>query len=160
MQDELQDKRVEENVENTNADYIAAIKELKQNSVDKDKYDALVLEKKQLLDALVNGQEVEVDNKAETDLSSLRKELFENDNLTNLEYVSKALELRNALLEKGEEDPFVPHGSMISPTQADYEKAERVATVLQEMVDVSEGDPNVFLNEFQRRVKETNIPKR
>lgn len=152
--------RVEENVVDGNADYVAAIKELKQNSVPKEKYEALALEKKQLLDALVSGQEVEVETEEPTDISALRNDLFNNENLTNLEYVTKTLELRNALLEKGEEDPFLPHGSMISPTQADYDKAERVATVLQEMVDVSDGDPNVFLNEFQRRVKETNIPKR
>lgn len=30
---------------------------------------------------------------------------------------------------------------------------------MQEMVDNAEGDPNVFLNEYQRRVKDTNIRK-
>jgi hypothetical protein len=30
---------------------------------------------------------------------------------------------------------------------------------MQEMVDNAEGDPNVFLNEFQRRVKDTQIKK-
>ena len=41
----------------------------------------------------------------------------------------------------------------VNNTQADYEKANRVAAILQEMVDESEGDPNVFRNEYQRRVK-------
>ena len=41
-----------------NTDYIAAIKELKENSVDRSKYDALKAENKKLLDSIVNGTEI------------------------------------------------------------------------------------------------------
>ena len=41
-----------------NTDYIAAIKELKQNSVDRSKYEALRAENKKLLDSIVNGTEI------------------------------------------------------------------------------------------------------
>ena len=67
--------------------------------------------------------------------------------------------MRRDLLEKGEEDPFVPQGNKVSATAMDYEKAERVATVMQEMVDNADGDPNIFLNEYQRRVKDTQLKK-
>lgn len=67
--------------------------------------------------------------------------------------------MRSALLKRGDEDPFVPQGNKISATAADYQTAEKVATIMQEMVDNAEGDPNVFLNEYQRRVKDTNIKK-
>ena len=77
--------------------------------------------------------------------------------MSNLEYVTKALELRNSLLDKGCEDPFVPQGEKITATDADYATAHKVATVLQEMVDVANGDNNVFLNELHRRVKDINI---
>lgn len=139
-----------------NTDYIAAIKELKENSVDRSKYDALKAENKKLLQAVVNGQQVEGQVQVEQpSIDELRSKLFrsEDNSLTNLEYIDTVLKLRTALIEKGEPDPFVPTGSKYNPTQADYEKAERVATILQEMVDDSQGDPHVFLNEYQRRVK-------
>ena len=141
-------------VDDMTPDYIAAINELKQNSVDKAKYDALRLENKKLLDAVVNGQTVEAQaSKPQESIQDLREKLFNNDDQTNLEYITNALALRNALIESGQPDPFVPCGSKYTPTQADYEKANRVATILQEMVDEADGDPNVFRNEYQRRVK-------
>lgn len=150
----------EQNVTGTsvddNTDYIAAINELKANSVDRSKYDALKAENKKLLQAVVNGQQIEGQVQAEQpSIDELRSKLFrsEDNSLTNLEYIDTALKLRTALIEKGEPDPFVPTGSKYNPTQSDYEKAERVATILQEMVDDSQGDPHVFLNEYQRRVK-------
>lgn len=150
----------EQNVTGTsvddNIDYIAAINELKANSVDRSKYDALKAENKKLLQAVVNGQQIEGQVQAEQQsIDELRSKLFrsEDNSLTNLEYIDTALKLRTALIEKGEPDPFVPTGSKYNPTQSDYEKAERVATILQEMVDDSQGDPHVFLNEYQRRVK-------
>ena len=148
-------------VEDMTQDYLATIQQLKQNSVDKAKYDALRLENKKLLDAVVNGQTVEVQSQVQKeDIQTLRNKVFNNPNQTNLEYITNVLNLRNRLLEEGYEDPFVPQGSQISATKADYDQANKVATVLQEMVDESDGDPNVFLNEYQRRVKDTNIKKK
>lgn len=139
-------------VEDTTQDYIDTIKTLKQNSVDRSKYEELRAENKRLLQAVVNGQpaeeQVEV---AKPDIQTLRKELTKEQ--TNLEYITAALKLREAVIAEGGEDPFVPVGSKYTPTAADYERANRVATVLQEMVDEADGDPQIFLNEYQRRVK-------
>ena len=158
--------RVEENVVD-NTDYIAAIEELKQKSVDKAKYDALRLENKKLIQTLVNGEVVEtpmkdMDKKLDEKIDSLRNSLFgkNTESMTNLEYWDKTLKLRKALIERGDIDPFVPQGNKVSATQADYDKAEKVASIMQEMVDNAEGDPNVFLNEYQRRVKDTNLRKK
>ena len=142
-----------------NTDYIDTIKKLKENSVDKSKYEALRLENKKLLDAVVNGGEIApMSVEEKPSIEELRVKVFDNPHQTNLEYVTNALALRERLIEEGGEDPFVASSSQYTPTAVDYEKAHRVATILQEMVDVADGDPNVFLNEFQRRVKETNIP--
>lgn len=141
-------------VEDMTPDYLEAIKSLKENSVDRSKYDELRAENKKLLQAVVNGQTLDVEAvQPKVDIQELRNKLFNKSEQTNLEYVTNVLNLRKALIESGEEDPFVPQGSQYNPTQADYEKANRVATVLQEMVDISEGDPNVFRNEYQKRVK-------
>lgn len=144
----------------TAEDYIEAIKSLKQNTVDKTAYDALRSENKKLLESLINGEEIQPQNKVLTEsIEELRHDILTNDSLTNLEYWDKVLKLRSALLKRGDEDPFVPQGQKVNATAADYATAEKVATIMQEMVDNSEGDPNVFLNEYQRRVKDTNIRK-
>ena len=159
-QENLELQRNEENVDSV--DYIDAIKGLKEELAQQAKRnDTLRLQNKKLLDTVVNGQTVEAQVQVQKeDIQTLRNKVFNNPNQTNLEYITNVLNLRNRLLEEGQEDPFVPQGSQISATQADYDMANKVATVLQEMVDESEGDPNVFLNEYQRRVKDTNIKKK
>ena len=154
-----ENKRVEEEVVD-NTDYIEAIKDLKQNSVERSKYDNLKAENKKLLNALVNGQEVKVEGKQEVDIKKLREQTFYNENQTDLEYITNVLNLRKALIEKGEVDPFVPNGRKIAPTDADIAAAERVANGLQEMVDIADGNNTVFLNEYQRNVGDIALPKR
>lgn len=151
MQEDLT-KRNEENVDSV--DYIDAIKGLKEQIAQQAKIiDTQRLHNKKLLDTVVNGQQVEQEAQAEVDVNQLRKDLVNGDNMSNLEYVTKALELRNAILEKGGEDPFVPHGEKIVATNDDYVTANKVATVFQEMIDVADGNPDVFLNECLRRIK-------
>ena len=138
-------------VDETTQDYIDAIKNLKQNSVDRSKYDELKAENKRLLDSIVNGQEIETEAKAEMrDPNVIREELFNHEH-TNLDYVKLMLELRNTLIAKGERDPFLPYGSQIAPTAEDELKAEKAAQIYQECIDYAEGDPKLFTQELQRR---------
>lgn len=141
----------QENV-NDGVDYISAINELKQNSVSKEAYDKLKKENKQLLDSLVSGKDIEIESKS-VDVSELRSKLFNKDKtLSNLDYISTALQLREALIEQGEPDPFLPVGEKVVITDSDIEKAENVASVLQDMVDIADGNNVVFNQEYQRRV--------
>ena len=148
---------INESGENTvvdNNQYIEALKEMRSKTVDKAEYDKLAAENKRLINDVLNGTVYDKEeSNTKVDIDELRRKLFSTEEQTNLEYVTNALALRKALIESGKEDPFVPQGSKYNPTQADYEKAQRVAQVLQEMVDESNGDTNVFLNEYQRRVK-------
>ena len=137
-----------------NVDYIEAIKEMKQNTVDKATYNKLKEENKQLLNSLANGETIDVPKKEEVDIDALRKDLFNNDQ-RNLQYIEKALKLREALLEKGEKDPFLPYGKNIIPTDEDIATADRVARVLQECVDYADGDSDIFTNELQRITVDT-----
>lgn len=144
----------QENV-NDSIDYIEAIKEMKQNSVDRSVYNKLKSENKQLLDALVNGKEIEISKEEPVDIDKLRKDLFNKDgHMSNLEYVSTALKLRDALIEKGERDPFLPYGDKVSLTAEHYDKANQVATVLKECVEFADGDSGIFTAELQRRTKD------
>ena len=152
---ENENTRVEAENVNDSIDYIEALKEMKQNSVDRSVYDKLKSENKQLLDALVNGKEIEISKEEPVDIAKLRKDLFNKDgHMSNLEYVSTALKLRDALIEKGERDPFLPYGDKVNLTAEHYDKAEQVATVLKECVEFADGDSGIFTAELQRRTKD------
>ena len=152
-------------VEDNTQDYLAAIKELKQNSVDRSEYDKLRAENKRLIDAVVNGQsgqEEPVHTKhSKEQIDDLRNELFNSPReLNNLEYITKAMELREALMENGEPDPFLPVGKQISPTRDDLEGAEKVAQVYKECIEYAEGDSEVFTNELMRRTRDVKLPRK
>lgn len=152
-------------VEDNTQDYLAAIKELKQNSVDRSEYDKLRAENKKLIDAVVNGQpgqeEPAVSKHSKEQIDDLRNDLFNSPReLNNLEYITKAMELREALIENGEPDPFLPVGKQISPTRDDLEGAEKVAQVYRECIEYAEGDSEVFTNELMRRTRDVKLPRK
>lgn len=152
-------------VEDNTQDYLAAIKELKQNSVDRSEYDKLRAENKKLIDAVVNGQpgqeEPVLTKHSKEQIDDLRNELFNSPReLNNLEYITKAMELREALMENGEPDPFLPVGKQISPTRDDLEGAEKVAQVYKECIEYAEGDSEVFTNELMRRTRDVKLPRK
>ena len=152
-------------VEDTTTDYIEAITQLKKNSVDRSEYDKLRAENKRLIDTVVNGlpgqEEQVVVKHSKEQIDDLRNELFNSPReLTNLEYVTKAMELREALIENGEPDPFLPVGKQISPTRDDLEGAEKVAQVYRECIEYAEGDSEVFTNELMRRTRDVKLPRK
>ena len=152
-------------VEDNTQDYLAAIKELKQNSVDRSEYDKLRAENKKLIDAVVNGQSGQEEpvftKHSKEQIDDLRNELFNSPrDLNNLEYITKAMELREALMENGKPDPFLPVGKQISPTRDDLEGAEKVAQVYKECIDYAEGDSEVFTNELMRRTRDVKLPRK
>ena len=152
-------------VEDNTQDYLAAIKELKENSVNRSEYDKLRAENKRLIDAVVNGQpgqeETVVVKHSKEQIDDLRNELFNSPReLNNLEFITKAMELRDALMENGEPDPFLPVGKQISPTRDDIEGAEKVAQVYRECIDYAEGDSEVFTNELMRRTRDVKLPRK
>ena len=145
-----------------NIDYISAIKEMKANSVDKAAYDKLKEENKQLLDALINGGQVTQEiTKEPVNIDSLRKKLFSGEaELSNLDYMKTALELREALLDQGSPDPFLPYGQNIAPTDEDIRTADRVAEAIKSCIDYADGDSEIFTSELQRIMVDTSPVKR
>ena len=142
-----------------NNQYIQALNELKKNSVGREDYEKLKAENKKLLDSIVNGQEIDLpEHKDEPSIDELRKRLFNGEqDMSNLDYITSALELRKQLISKGEPDPFLPVGNQIAPTDEDIAAANKVADILQECVDYAEGDSAVFTNELQRRTIDVKI---
>ena len=165
MLEEEKEISVTGTVEDNTQDYITAIKELKQNSVDRSEYDKLRAENKRLIDAVVNGQpgqeEQVVVKHSKEQIDDLRNDLFNSPReLNNLEFITKTMELREALMENGEPDPFLPVGKQISPTRDDIEGAEKVAQVYKECIEYAEGDSEVFTNELMRRTRDVKLPRK
>ena len=143
--------------------YIDAIKSIKENSVSTEVYNQMKKERDELLNSIVTGtasfKPDEEPVEEPVDIAALREDIFNGDN-TNLQYVEKTLKLRNELIKRGERDPFLPWGKNINPTTDDMDKADKVAAVLQDCVDIADGDSQIFTRELQRRTVETNIPRR
>ena len=159
MPDEKELNNVTGAVEDSTQDYLEAIQSLKQNSVDRSEYEKLKAENKKLINAVVNGQTVDVEAKPQyRDVDEIRDELFNHEH-NNLEYVKLALELRSTLIAKGEADPFLPMGSQIAPTADDIEAAEKVANIYQECIDYADGDSKLFTQELMRRTNTSIFDK-
>lgn len=128
----------------------------KENYVPKEEYEKKCQENAQLLQAYANGEtsKNETEPEQEIDLSELRNSLFNQEN-SNLEYAKKALQLRDELLKRGDQDPFLPKGTNVSITNEDIQKAEQVAEVFKHCIDYAEGDSEAFTNELQRLTKES-----
>lgn len=138
-------------------DYIEALKEMKARTVSKEQYEKLKAENGQLLQALINGETIQVEEKEEekVDLGELRKKLFDpNSDLSNLEYMETALKLRQEVIKSGGRDPFLPIGEKVQETPDQIEAAERAATIFQECIDFAQGDSGIFTAELQRRTKD------
>jgi hypothetical protein len=143
-----------------NQDYIEAIKKLKEDSVPKEEYEKVVAERKKLLANLINGEPADGDGSegaadadASPDLSELRKKIMTADGtMTNLDYVTNVLKLRDAIIkEQGEDaDPFLPPYSSNATARTsidierDRENANCVAEFLQGIVSDANGDPTRF----------------
>ena len=147
----------DDQVEQTDAtDYISAINEIKANSVPRDKYEQLEREKKELIQALKQGNQVSlVDDTEEKSIDELRADLFKKGpDMNNLDYIKAALELRGAILENGGRDPFLPNGKNYVDNVTDMQKAEQVAQALEECIDYANGDSQLFTQELMRRTKD------
>ena len=143
-----------------NEDYIQAIQELKDSTVSKELYEKLKADNKKLLDTLVAGGSIEDKEEQKETVEELRKKLFDGDgNLSNLDYISAVVDLRDALIEAGKPDPFLPFGHNTVPSREEVEQAERVAAVFKECIEYADGDSSIFTNELQRRTIDVRLGK-
>lgn len=149
---------------NENLSAVDIINDMRANTVSKDKYEKLESDHLKLLKALANGEDVNVDEPSKPDIAALRKELYtdEVEKLNDLQVIEKTLKLRQAIIDEGGVDPFVPQGRRTAPEESDFATAERVASVLQQCVDYADGDNSIFISELQRRTMDVSpiMPKK
>lgn len=162
MQDlENKEQQNIESKEDSNQKYIDAIEEMKKNSVPKEELEAAQEENKRLLKALIDGDQIEVDNQdgkpedLNDRIKKLHKEMFTDDfQGSDLDYCQKALELRKAVIERDGEDadPFLPHSHNYLITDADREAANRVAEEIADAIESSNGSNKVFIATLQEKM--------
>ena len=137
-------------IETTQVNYIEAMAEMRKNTVSKEEYNKVLEENRQLVNTLATGGSIEVSEPEKpVDIDAIRNDLFNKD-MTNLEYATKALQLRDELLKRGARDPFVPYGHEYMPNDTDVAEAQRAADALAHCIEVADGDPGIFQNELQR----------
>lgn len=156
----MNNENIEKKVDEEEVDYIAALEDLRANTVPLEKYNKVKDDNRRLLNSLARGEAISQDKiiPKESD-ADLRKALYGNgcEGISNLDYWKKTLELRNRIIESGREDPFVPQGHNVVATDQDRAAAQKVAEVVQRCIDVADGDSLVFTNELQRCTADVNL---
>lgn len=145
-------------VQSPDVNYIEAINQLKQTTVSRDEYNRVLNDNKRMVELMLNNTpnstEEVVSVPTDEEITAMRKKLYTSDSaLTNLEYISETLKLRKALMDKGGRDPFLPVNHNYVDNDADRAAAQEYADKLQQMVDYSNGDPEVFNSELKRCCK-------
>jgi len=136
---------------------VEEIKAMKENMVDKEKYNKVLEERNKYFNSLLKGEGLtQSETKVEkVDVAALSAELFKGD-LTNLEFAEKALKLREAVIEQEGRDIFVGSGAKFAPDRDDFVKAQAVAEAFEHCIEYANGDPASFTNELQRITIDAN----
>ena len=136
--------------ENSNVELAKALKEARENSVSKEEYEKLQKENRALVSQIINGEGGAGNGQAnppeKADINALREELYgpKGADLNNLDFWTKTLALRDAVIEQEGYDPFLPHGAKIKPNEQDVERANAVAKTVQKCIEEANGNSEVF----------------
>ena len=163
----MEDNEKKAPAEGAEKNYLDAINELKSqmdNMVSKEDYNDLLKQNKQLLDTVVSGrnpaaEEGAGDTRTDEDLIKTIKK----KDVSNREGWGAILELRNRKLKETGIDPFIgeqAHWDTTEVTQADRDGADAFADILQDCLDKSEEDHDLFNGLLASRINGFPIPKK
>ena len=143
--------------------YIDTINQLKANSVSKEQYDKLRDENKTLLESLVNGKTMESSSTEEASKPSARElsgklTAMSKDGTPNLEFIATSLAYRDAYIDEFGKDPWALTGKDSQPTTQDYIEMEQQAQALKQLVEIADGNQEVFQREFTRVLTGSSMP--
>lgn len=132
--------------EDNPVDVLSTLKELKENSVDKSKYNKLADDYAKLVRGVASG---EVGNYhpleqsvPKATIKDLRTAVQRHDQ-SNLEYWSNQLNLRDALIASGHRDPWLQK-KKINGQQVTKQDAEEQANTIREIIELSAGSDDMF----------------
>lgn len=156
------EKNINEEVNDTQK-YIDTINELKASTVSREAFERVKEENRTLLKSIVDGRPFETSSPEEAGptIDELRNTLYGNKpkHMTDLEYVTGVLDLRDKLLEAEGVDHFIPSGKKYSPDYNDQYVAQRTYEGLRHCVEVANGDNDVFIQEITRITADTGLPR-
>ncbi len=131
-------------------DYIDTIADMKKNYVPREQLDKANEEKKKLLNALSNGEQLKEEKKPFDVAGALKK--LEDPDITPLELWENKIALRDYYLEKtnGKKDIFMGFGKDYVPAPNEKERAENVAKCIKHCIEYADGDNEAFIAEKDR----------
>lgn len=152
----------QENQEDANQ-YIQALAEVKAKSAKAlEENERLKSENAALLKSIVDGGELppNLAQQAENekpDIASLREDLFGIDRkeMSNLETAEKLLDLRDAIMDEGGDDPFVSAMKDISPEER--KTAQDAADLLRSCIEQADGNSEVFTALLQGKMQDDKL---
>ena len=124
--------------------YVAELRKLKETTVDKSEFTKLQEENQRLAKALTTGLKEE-DDHSQIDVAAVAKRMISGlTKRSDLETLTDALAIRDAVVEQGGESPFLAHAKdyVAKPEEVAWEDA--FAKGLREIIDAAEGDPALF----------------
>lgn len=158
MEENLTNEIVNENPTGNEQDYVKAIQDLKQSTVSKEDYKKLQEDNARLIEALKNGDSVNlVDTEEKKDINELRQELFQGleGGVPNLEMAKRLVALRTEIMKDPNAwDPALPNGKGYKYDPYDEEQADQVFQLLQSCIEYADGDEALFTQEFSRHIRD------
>ena len=143
-------------IETPEMNYAEVIKNLKATTVSREEYERVMNENKTLANALATSpakstDDAEVELPTDEYIDGLRKKLFKiNGGLSNREFIKTSLDLRDALIARGERDPFLPVNKEYIDNPSDMAAVNNLANGLREIVDYCGQDDSLFNSELKR----------
>lgn len=116
--------------------------------------DAAIADRDKVYKAVLEGEEVEIHQGEKKSIAELRKryrEVINDQDASNLEITTAQIELRDAIIEDGGQDPFV---GGTNPSDDDFKAAQRVADVKRLCVREAKGDPKAFNYLWEQHIKD------
>lgn len=165
-EDDILDPQQQPEVNPEDKTLLEAYNDLKENSVSKKEYDRVLKRNEDLTQALIQNDKLDKDDKPkESNMDKIKRltnELYSDkrEDMTNLDYCQKTVELRDAIIEEGGRDPFLPTSGENKDSYANQQTAEKVANGLKQMVKDADGSPEAFNALYQARVEDVAVPKR
>ena len=135
-------------------DLAQQLADLKKKFVSKEDYDKVVKDRQTLIDAIMEGREDDLIPKPEekVDADKIVKEiLVQDNNMSDIEYMTKVLQVRDARIEAGQRDPFLQENY----EERDVESANNFADNVRECIELAKGDNASFIALFNSRIKDT-----
>lgn len=104
--------------------------------------DQAIADRNKVMQSVLDGRELpkQTEKKSIAEYRKAYTEVIHKEGATNLEVAVAQMNLRDALMEAGEQDPCVP----INGTEAEYATAEKVAQIKKECIAEAKGDPKKF----------------